>query len=148
VALAALLLAATSASAAMQMLSPFTLSAQHQNVNGFPSSATTQWTSFQVVSHTFELLLMYFPLGFCFPLIVWAGAVQPIAVAGSVLAMSVGLEWRKGGSQDAMPRHRYRMRCSARGSGLDGSPWLDQVSNDGWQPGTAVRRRCSWPQLI
>jgi glycopeptide antibiotics resistance protein len=96
VALAALLLTATSASAAMQMLSPFTLSAQYQDVNWFPFLGYYHWTSFQVVSHTFELLLMYCPLGFCLPLIVADGRRATTAVVASALAMSVGLEWAQG----------------------------------------------------
>jgi glycopeptide antibiotics resistance protein len=96
VALAALLLTATAASAAMQMLSPFTWSAQHQGVNWFPFLGYYQWTSFLVVSHSFELLLMYFPLGFCLPLIVANARRATTAVVASTIALSVGLEWAQG----------------------------------------------------
>jgi glycopeptide antibiotics resistance protein len=95
-ALAALLLMATWAAAAMQMLSPFTLSAQYQDVNWFPFLGYYQWTSFQTVSHTFELLLMYFPLGFCLPLIVADRRRAAIAVVASAIVMSVSLEWAQG----------------------------------------------------
>jgi glycopeptide antibiotics resistance protein len=94
--LAALLLTATAASAAMQMLSPFTLSAQYQDVNWFPFLGYYQWTSFLVVSHSFELLLMYFPLGFCLPLIVTNPRRATTVVVASAIALSVGLEWAQG----------------------------------------------------
>jgi glycopeptide antibiotics resistance protein len=95
---------ATAVSAAMEMLSPFTLSARFQDVNWFPFLAYYQWTSFQVVSHALELLLMYFPLGFCLPLLVAGGRRATVAVVASALTMSVGLEcaqgWIKGRDPD------------------------------------------------
>ena len=61
-----LLVAATAASAALAMLSPFQFSPEYHTVGWFPLLAYYSRTTFETVSHVIELALLYFPLGYCF----------------------------------------------------------------------------------
>jgi glycopeptide antibiotics resistance protein len=94
--LAGLLLTATAASAAMQTLSPFAIASFHRSVMLFPFLNYYKWTSLVLVSHTFELLLMYFPLGFCLPLVVTSRRLGWVAVLLTVLIMAASLEYLQG----------------------------------------------------
>lgn len=51
--------------AAMQMLTPFDVAPAYHSVGWFPFFGYYVHTTFETVSHVFEILLLYFPLGFC-----------------------------------------------------------------------------------
>lgn len=57
---------ATAVGATLQMLSPFTLASHYQPVEWVPFLNYYAYTSFNTVSHTIELVLLYLPLGFVF----------------------------------------------------------------------------------
>jgi glycopeptide antibiotics resistance protein len=56
--------AATAGGASLQMLSPFQLIAVHQPLRWMPFANYYAHTTFETLSHVFELTLIYFPLGF------------------------------------------------------------------------------------
>jgi len=60
----ATLWAATAAAAALQGLSPFAIAPEHRPFQWMPFANYYEHTSFDTVSHSFELALIYFPLGF------------------------------------------------------------------------------------
>jgi glycopeptide antibiotics resistance protein len=53
------------AGAAIQMLTPFDVAPAFHSVGWFPFFGYYAHTTFETVSHVFEILLLYFPLGFC-----------------------------------------------------------------------------------
>jgi glycopeptide antibiotics resistance protein len=91
-----LLLGATAVSAAMETLSPFALSDIHRDATLVPFLNYYTFTSLEVLSHSFELLLMYFPLGFCLPLIVKDRRLGWRAVLVAVLVMACAMEYMQG----------------------------------------------------
>lgn len=88
---------ASAVGAALQMLSPFTLAARYQPVQWVPFLNYYAYTSFGTVSHTFELLLLYLPMGF-----VLGGTGSPApgralaASAALAVAVAVPLEYAQG----------------------------------------------------
>jgi VanZ family protein len=58
------LVAATLAAAALQMLSPFHLAGSYRGFGVFPFFGYYSRTTFDTLSHVIELALLYFPLGF------------------------------------------------------------------------------------
>lgn len=62
----AVLWVATAAGAALQMLSPFAVASEHQPFMWMPFANYYEHTTFDTVSHGFELVLIYFPIGFAF----------------------------------------------------------------------------------
>lgn len=60
----AVVVATTAASAALQMLSPFTLTTTYHSMGWFPFWGYYSHTTFESLSHVFELVLLYVPLGF------------------------------------------------------------------------------------
>jgi VanZ family protein len=84
----ALLAAGTAAGAALQMLSPFEFTAQRHPVQWLPFTNDRELTTFNMLSHTIELMLIYFPLGFCFAA---ASRRRPRATAAVVLAVILAI---------------------------------------------------------
>jgi len=86
---------AVGAGAAMQMLSPFTFAAPHRPFQWLPFLGYYVHTSFETLSHVVELMLIYFPIGFCA-----ARALPPryaIAVSIAVAAvLAVPIEYFQG----------------------------------------------------
>ena len=60
-----LLIAMTTVAVAMQMLSPFEWAPAYRGFSWFPGLGYYTRTTFETLSHVIELLLAYFPLGFC-----------------------------------------------------------------------------------
>ena len=60
-----LLIAMTIVAAAVQMLSPFESAPAYRGFSWFPFLGYYTRTTFETLSHVIELLLAYFPLGFC-----------------------------------------------------------------------------------
>jgi glycopeptide antibiotics resistance protein len=63
-----LLIAMTIIAVAMQMLSPFEWAPAYRGFSWFPGLGYYTRTTFETLSHVIELLLAYFPLGFCLAL--------------------------------------------------------------------------------
>jgi VanZ family protein len=61
-----LLVLSTAVAAAMAMLSPFEISPEYHTMGWFPLLSYYSRTTFEALSHVFELVLLYFPLGYCF----------------------------------------------------------------------------------
>jgi VanZ family protein len=61
-----LLVVGTAVSAALLMLSPFQFSSEYHTMGWFPLWSYYSRTTPGAVSHAFEMLLLYFPLGYCF----------------------------------------------------------------------------------
>lgn len=81
--------------AALQMLSPFQIAAHYQAVQWVPFLSYYAYTSFGTIGHTFELLLLYLPVGF---VIGGSGAGTRAFAAGALLALAVAapLEYSQG----------------------------------------------------
>jgi len=82
------LVGATFAAAALQLLSPFEVSSTFQWPGWFPFLGYYTRTTFETLSHVIELALLYFPLGFGLSWLYgysartwWTGAALAIAIA-------------------------------------------------------------------
>jgi VanZ family protein len=89
-----LLLVATAAAAAIQMLNPFQLTDQPRPLQWLPFMNYYEVTTSVTLSHAFELMLIYFPLGFCFAMVSRKSARSvAVAVIMIVLAIAVPIEY-------------------------------------------------------
>ncbi len=94
--LCAALAGATAAAVAVQQLSPFTLSPVYRGFAWMPFRSYYEFTSALTLSHSFEALLMYFPLGFVLPLVMkrsWQAESVAILVA---LTIACPIEYLQG----------------------------------------------------
>jgi VanZ family protein len=82
--------------AAMQMLTPFEISPAYQSFGWFPFFNYYQHTTFETVSHVFEILLLYFPLGFCACQVMRSRAHATVASIVLALAIAVPIEYAQG----------------------------------------------------
>jgi VanZ family protein len=89
------LLIATAGAAAVQMLSPFDIAPTHRPLTWLPLSNYYEHTSFETLSHAFELALIYFPLGFAASASSSTG-VAWLRAAAATLLIAVPLEWLQG----------------------------------------------------
>jgi VanZ family protein len=92
-----LLVVATAAAAAMEILTPFELAAERRLFNWLPFMGYYAYTTFQTLSHVLELWLLYFPLGFGFAVTTRqpARAITAAAVVGCLIAapLEYGQGW-------------------------------------------------------
>ncbi|MES1254091.1 MAG: VanZ family protein [Acidobacteriota bacterium] len=92
-----LLVIATAAAAAMEILTPFELAAERHLFNWLPFMGYYAYTTFQTLSHVLELWLLYFPLGFGFAVMARqpARAIAAAAVVGCAIAtpLEYGQGW-------------------------------------------------------
>jgi len=91
-----LLVLATWLSAALQMLSPFTVAAVRQPFVWLPFYSYYAWTSFETISHVIELMLMYFPMGFFLAVIVRRRRAVWLVAAAAAIAIAWPLEYAQG----------------------------------------------------
>jgi VanZ family protein len=84
---------ATAIGAAMQQLSPFERTAEFRPFQWLPFFNYYSFTSGQTVSHSAELLLAYFPLGFGLALAIEHRRIRMIAVLLSALAIAAPVEY-------------------------------------------------------
>ncbi len=84
---------ATAIGAAMQQLSPFDTVSDPRAFQWLPFMNYYAFTTFQTVSHSAELLLAYFPLGFGVALTIRARHTRTIAVLLLALAIAVPVEY-------------------------------------------------------
>lgn len=84
---------ATAIGAAMQQLSPFVAASELRTFQWLPFFNYYAFTSGQTVSHSAELLLAYFPLGFALALAVTQRRARTIVVLLSALAIAVPVEY-------------------------------------------------------
>jgi glycopeptide antibiotics resistance protein len=91
----AALVVATAIASATQNLSPFTLEAAQRPMRWFPFLGYYVHTTFDTVSTVIELMLMYFPLGFCIAR-VWPGSKATRSAVLLTLALALPIEWTKG----------------------------------------------------
>jgi VanZ family protein len=92
-----LLLVATAAGAALQMLSPFEMTDQPRSVQWVPFMNYYEVTTSVTLSHALELMLIYFPLGFCFTMASTRSARSvTVGVIVIALAIAVPIEYFQG----------------------------------------------------
>jgi VanZ family protein len=84
---------ATAAGAAMQQLSPFVTVSDARTFQWLPFLNYYAFTTFQTVSHSAELLLAYFPLGFGVALIIAQRHTRTIVVLLLALAIAAPVEY-------------------------------------------------------
>jgi len=92
----AALVIATAIASAMQNLSPFTLEMTHRPMGWFPFLGYYEHTTLGTVSTVIELMLIYFPIGFC---MTHAWPDKPGVASWAVLltlALALPIEWTKG----------------------------------------------------
>jgi VanZ family protein len=82
--------------AAMQMLTPFEVSPSYHSFGWFPFFGYYVHTTFETVSHVFEILLLYFPLGFCACQVMRSRAHATLASIALTLAIAVPVEYAQG----------------------------------------------------
>ncbi len=92
----ALIVAATGFGAAIQMLSPFTVAAVHQPFVWMPFYNYYEHTSFETISNTIELMLIYFPVGFSIAMVLRPRWRVYTAALGVSLAIALLLEYMQG----------------------------------------------------
>ena len=92
----AVLWVATAVGAALQMLSPFALAPEHQRFMWMPFANYYEHTSFETVSHTFELMLIYFPVGFAIALTVSRARSRWVVAFIAALLIAGPLEYLQG----------------------------------------------------
>jgi VanZ family protein len=86
---------ATALGAALQLLSPFEIAAVHRPFFWLPFISYYAHTTFETVSHSFELVLIYFPLGFAVSIA--GGRRRSIWIAVAVtLLIAAPLEYLQG----------------------------------------------------
>lgn len=86
----------TAIAAATQNLSPFTLEAAHRPMRWFPFLGYYVHTTFETVSTVIELLLIYFPVGFCLARVWPDGSRATRWAVLLTLALALPIEWTKG----------------------------------------------------
>jgi len=89
--------------AAMQMLTPFEVSPAYHSFGWFPFFGYYEHTTFETVSHVFEILLLYFPLGFCACQVIRSRAHATLASIALTLAIAVPVEYAQGWFVDRYP---------------------------------------------
>ena len=94
--LTGMLIVTTGATAALVTLSPFEWREAHSGMALLPFSNYYANTSSAGVSHAIEMMLLYFPIGFCVPLIEPNRRRAAVVSAASVLVLAVGLEFCQG----------------------------------------------------
>jgi VanZ family protein len=82
--------------AAIQLLTPFDLAPSYSTFGWFPFFGYYVHTTFEALSHVFELLLLYFPLGFCASLVARRPARAAVVSLGLTLAIAGVLEYAQG----------------------------------------------------
>ena len=90
-----LLAAAIWLGAAMQLLSPFSVSPEYKAFLWMPFLGQYANTTTETLSHTFELVLLYFPLGFALPWVTTRARLYPAAMLLAA-AMAFPLEYFQG----------------------------------------------------
>ena len=95
----AVLWVATAAGAALQMLSPFAFVSQHRPFTWMPFYNYYEYferASFETISHTFELMLIYFPVGFAIAQTVRRRTSRWIVALVATLLVAGPLEYLQG----------------------------------------------------
>ena len=92
----ALLLGATAVAVSLQMLSPFAVADRWRPFGWIPFVGYYQNNWFPSVSHLVELLLLYFPLGFCVGLATPDRRTAVLLIVFAVLLISVPVEYFQG----------------------------------------------------
>jgi glycopeptide antibiotics resistance protein len=82
--------------AAMQMLTPFEVSPAYHSFGWFPFFGYYEHTTFEAVSHVFEILLLYFPLGFCACQVIRSRAHATVVSVALTLAIAGPVEYAQG----------------------------------------------------
>jgi glycopeptide antibiotics resistance protein len=91
----AALILATAIASATQNLSPFTLEVARRPMWWFPFLGYYEHTTFETVSTVIELMLIYFPVGFCMAR-AWHGSKATRWAVLVTIAMALPIEWTKG----------------------------------------------------
>jgi VanZ family protein len=115
----AVIILATAASAALQMLNPFTWAPAYHSMGWFPFFGYYSHTTFETLSHVIELVLLYLPFGFFVGRSGGSGwRVYGLALAVS-LTIAAPIEYLQGWT---VGRHRHRNQCLRRAAG--GLGWI------------------------
>jgi VanZ family protein len=91
-----LLIVATAASAATQMLSPFEVADVRRPFGWLPFMGYYENNWFPAVSHVIELTLLYFPLGFCIGWVLGRPRLAAAAALGVTLLVCAPIEYFQG----------------------------------------------------
>ena len=86
----------TTVAAVLAMLSPFELKDSYQSFGWLPMYGYYARTTFQTLSHVIELLVLYFPLGFCLAVGSLSGPWRWFPVALSALIIAAPVEYLQG----------------------------------------------------
>jgi VanZ family protein len=89
----ALIAAGTAAGAALQMLSPFERAVRPNPLQWLPFLNYYEVTTFVTLSHALELMLIYFPLGFCFAWGLPKSRGTAVVVVAIVVAIAIPIEY-------------------------------------------------------
>jgi VanZ family protein len=92
----AALILATAVASATQNLSPFTLEVAHRPMRWLPFLGYYVHTTFGTVSTVIELILIYFPVGFCLARVWPDGSRAATAAVVLTLGLALPIEWAKG----------------------------------------------------
>jgi VanZ family protein len=92
----ALVALATAVGAGMLMFTPFQWADAHLPFRWMPFLGYYQHTTFETVSHVVELVLLYFPLGFCVGHVMQSPNRAALAVLALVVAMAIPIEYLQG----------------------------------------------------
>ena len=91
-----LLWVATGIAAALQLLSPFELAPTSRPLGWLPFGGYYQRTTFETVSHCFELLLLYFPFAFASGAVGWRPRTAMLTAVIGTMAIAAPLEYLQG----------------------------------------------------
>lgn len=87
---------ATTIAVVLAMLSPFELRSSYHSAGWLPMYGYYARTTFQTLSHVIELLVLYFPLGFCLAVGSLTGPWRWLAVVLSALIIAAPVEYLQG----------------------------------------------------
>ena len=103
-----LLATATAVAVAVEMLSPFEVADARRPFGWVPFAGYYQNNWFPSVSHLVELVLLYFPLGFCAGLVAREARMAVLLIVAAVLVISIPVEYLPG--VDRRPLSGYHRR--------------------------------------
>ena len=133
----AAIIAATAIAVVLSLLSPFQISGTYQSFGWIPLYGYYARTTLQTLSHVIELLLLYFPLGFCLALRSGRNGRRWALVALVALVIAAPIEYLQGWIAGRFP-DASDVAVSLAGACLGAwmaSPWLVQSPDNGLTKG-------------
>jgi len=134
----AALVVATAIASATQNLSPFTWEVAHQPMRWFPFLGYYVHTTFDTVSTVIELMLIYFPLGFCLTRTWPDGSKATRWAVLLTLALALPIEWTKGW---IVSRYPDVTNVAVSGAGAWLGAWAGQAGERFLQAGSLLESR-------